>query len=153
MRHAFIPAHGVISGLHAAFSTLAIIRGMSTVIRVMPNGLSRPWRSLNPKNWAAILTKAQKEVAVARHEAGNDAAALAALKSVEQHLAAAAKHHQMLHEECCKDSVDGGICMRHCNQILLELDKAQAEQDALIRDLEIKAKPARGTPPTRAQQR
>lgn len=83
------------------------------------------------------ISKAQKELAEAKQDAGNDPQTLAALKSVEQHLANAAKHHAMLHEECCKDSVDGGACMKHCNQILLELDKAQAEQDALIRTMEM----------------
>jgi len=92
------------------------------------------------------ISKAQKEVTAARQEVGKDAAALATLKSVEQHLAAAEKHHKMLHEECCKDSVDGSVCMKHCSQILLELDKAQAEQDSLIRDMELKTHPAHGTP-------
>ena len=84
------------------------------------------------------ITKAQKDLATARQEAGNDAKTLAALKTVDQHLTAAAEHHKMLHEECCKDEVEGSVCMEHCNQILLELDKAQAEQDALIRSMEIK---------------
>ena len=61
------------------------------------------------------------------------------LKSVEEHLAAAAEHHKMLHKECCKDAVHGDVCMKHCNEILLELDMAQAKQDALIRSLEIGA--------------
>ncbi len=83
------------------------------------------------------ITKAQKELATAKTEAGNDAATLAALKSIEQHLATAAAQHAMLHEECCKDAVDGGVCMKHCNQILLELDKAQAEHNALMRAMEM----------------
>jgi hypothetical protein len=84
------------------------------------------------------IAKAQNEMAKAKKEAGNDAATLAALKSIEQHLATAAAQHAMLHEECCKDAVDGGVCMKHCNQILLELDKAQAEHNALIRSLEMR---------------
>jgi len=91
------------------------------------------------------IDKAQKDLAAARKEVGNDAQALATLKSVQQHLAAAAAQHKMLHEECCKDSVDGDVCMQRCSQILLELDKAQAEQDALIRSMEIK-----GAPPSSA---
>lgn len=90
------------------------------------------------------ITKAQKDLATARQEAGNDAKTLAALKTVDQHLTAAAEHHKMLHEECCKDEVEGSVCMEHCNQILLELDKAQAEQDALIRSMEIKSRSANG---------
>jgi hypothetical protein len=83
------------------------------------------------------IAKAKREVAASRQEAGDDAATLAALKSIDQLLEAAAKQHAMLHEECCKDAVDGSVCMKHCNQILLALDKAQAEQDALIRSTEI----------------
>ena len=98
------------------------------------------------------IEKAQKDTKATRQELGNDPAALAALKSVEKHLAAAVEHHKMLHEECCKDSVDGGVCMKHCNMILAELDKAQVEQDALIREIETKAKTAGGAAPSRHQQ-
>lgn len=90
------------------------------------------------------ITKAQKDLAAAKKEAGDDAKTLATLKAVEQHLTAAAEHHKMLHEECCKNEVDGSVCMKHCNQILLELDKAQAEQDALIRSMEIEANSSGG---------
>ncbi|QDV73781.1 hypothetical protein K2D_20340 [Planctomycetes bacterium K2D] len=84
------------------------------------------------------IISAQKELAVVRKEVGSDAAAAAPLKSIDQHLAAAEKQHAMLFEECCKESVDGLACMKHCNQILLQLDKAQAEHDALMRSMEIK---------------
>jgi hypothetical protein len=83
------------------------------------------------------ITKAQKDLALVKNDAGNDAKTLAALKAVEKHLVAAAEQHKMLHEECCKDAVHGEVCMKHCNEILLELDMAQAKQDALIRSLEI----------------
>jgi hypothetical protein len=83
------------------------------------------------------IVRAQKEVAAAREELGTDPKTVAALKSVDEHLAAAAKHHALLHEECSKDSVDGSVCMNCCNNILLELDRAQAEHDALMRSMEI----------------
>lgn len=98
------------------------------------------------------ITKAQKDLAAARQEAGNDAKTLAALKTVEQHLTAAAEHHKMLHEECCKDEVEGSVCMKHCSQILLELDKAQAEQDALIRSMEIEMHSSGGATATHRHQ-
>lgn len=85
------------------------------------------------------ITEAQQDLSVVGNELGNDAAARDNLKSIQDHLAAAQRQHAMLHEECCKDSVNGLTCMKHCNQILLELDKAQAEHDALIRSLEIHA--------------
>jgi hypothetical protein len=84
------------------------------------------------------ISKAQKAIAKARTEAGDDAQTLSALKSVEKHLAAAADQHKMLHEECCKDEVNGSACMKHCSQILSELNKAQEEQAALIHAKETK---------------
>lgn len=84
------------------------------------------------------ITNAQQELATVSKEVSSDPDAVAALKSINEHLAAAAKQHKMLHEECCKDSVDGSMCMNCCNKIILELDKAQAEHDALIRSLEMK---------------
>jgi hypothetical protein len=87
------------------------------------------------------ITTAQQQLDTVRQEIGNDPAAATPLKTIDQHLATAEKQHKMLYEECCKESVDGLACMKHCNQILLELDKAQAEHDALIRSLEIKAQP------------
>ncbi|QEG35790.1 hypothetical protein [Bythopirellula goksoeyrii] len=88
------------------------------------------------------ITKAQQELVTVQKEVGSDPAAVSALKSINEHLAAAVKHHKMLHEECCKDSVDGSICMNCCNTIILELDKAQAEHDALMRSMEMKEKPS-----------
>jgi hypothetical protein len=83
-----------------------------------------------------IIANGQKEIAAAREFAGTDTKALSAYKSIDGHLSAAAKHHTMLHEECCKDAVDGNVCAKCCNDILMELDKAKAEHDALIKSLE-----------------
>ena len=91
------------------------------------------------------ITMAKKEVAVAQKEASGDAATLAKLKSIDQHLTTAAEHHEMLHKECCKTTVDGMVCMDCCNKILTELDKAQAEQDALIRTTEMDMKSSGST--------
>ena len=86
------------------------------------------------------ISNAHKALVKARKEADKDAETLSALKSIEKHLTAAADQHKMLHEECCKDAVEGSVCMKHCSQILTELDKAQAEQGALIRSMEMKIK-------------
>ncbi len=91
------------------------------------------------------IAKAQKDLSAARKEAGDGSAELSVLKSIEQHLASAAATHKLLDEECCKDEVDGSVCMKHCNEILLHLDKAQAEQDALIRSVEMGAHSKSGT--------
>ncbi len=87
------------------------------------------------------IKTAQQELATVRQEVGNDPAGTQTLKTIDQHLGTAEKQHKMLYEECCKESVDGLACMKHCNQILLELDKAQAEHDALMRSMEIKSQP------------
>lgn len=86
------------------------------------------------------ITEAQRELAAARQELGDDSATMAALKSIGDHLAAAGKHHKMLHEECHKPSVNRTACMKHCNTVILELDKAQAEHDALMRSRAIRTK-------------
>lgn len=88
------------------------------------------------------ITTAQQELATVRKEVGSDPVATQTLQTIEQHLGTAGKQHKMLYEECCKESMDGLACMKHCNQILLELDKAQAEHDALLRSLEIKSQSA-----------
>ena len=84
------------------------------------------------------IAGAQKELAIARKEAGKDKDTLAALDVVEKHLAKAAEMHKALHEECCKDDVDGGICAKHCSEITKELEKAMTEHAALIRKHELK---------------
>ncbi len=84
------------------------------------------------------INKSQQELATTTNEVGNDPDAVAAVKSINEHLAAAAKHHKMLHEECGKEAVDGKACMTCCNTILQELDKAQLEHDALMRSMEMK---------------
>jgi hypothetical protein len=84
------------------------------------------------------IARAQQELAVVRQEVGSDPATAETLKTIDQHLAVADKEQTMLYAECCKDSVDGLACMKHCNQIIMELDKAQAEHDALMRAMEIK---------------
>lgn len=85
------------------------------------------------------IAKAQQELTVVRQEVGSDPAAAASLKAIDNHLSAAAKQHEMLHMECCKDAVDGMACLKHCSQILLELDKAKSEHDAMMRSTEVKA--------------
>ena len=83
------------------------------------------------------ISRARQELKTAQKEVGQDPAAAATLTTIDEHLVTAAKEHAMLHEQCCKDSVDGTACMEHCSRILLELDKAQAEHDALLRTMEI----------------
>lgn len=83
------------------------------------------------------IAQARQELATAKSELGGDPTTTTTLKKIDQHLGIAEKQHQLLHKECCKESVDATACMQHCSQILLELDRAQAEHDALMRAKEI----------------
>jgi len=85
------------------------------------------------------ITKAKQAFATACQEKGNDETTIASLKSIEKHLASAENEHKVLHAECCKSSVDGKVSMSCCSSITLDLEKAQAEHNALLRSLEMKA--------------
>lgn len=82
------------------------------------------------------IADAQRDVHAIRESAADDAATLAALDIVEKHLAKAAEMHKQLHAECQKEKVDGGVCSHCCNEITKELEKAMAENAALIRTLD-----------------
>jgi len=115
-------------------------RDIYTYSRV-PHGIEPSIAKAESEELGKRITQAQQDLSVVGAELGDDAAATKSLKSIQDHLAAAQQQHAMLHEECCKDSVNGLTCMKHCNQILLELDKAQTEHDALMRSLEIQGQP------------
>ncbi len=85
------------------------------------------------------IVRAQQGFSTACQEARGNTATITALKSVEKHLESSAHQHKMLHEECCKPSVNGKVSMSCCSKIILDLDKAQAEHSALLRSSEIKA--------------
>ena len=76
---------------------------------------------------------AKKDLGTVRKEATTDKAVLAKLDAIEKHLAAAMGHHKMMHEECCKDHVDGDKTADCCSDMITELEKAQAEHRALVR--------------------
>ena len=58
---------------------------------------------------------------------------------ISQHLAKAAELHKGLDMECCKATVDGKVCAKCCSDIIKELDKAAAEQNALTRQMDHEA--------------
>lgn len=76
---------------------------------------------------------AKKELSTVRKEAVVDKAVIAKLDAIEKHLIAAMNHHKMMHEECCKDQVEGEKTADCCSDLITELEKAQAEQRALMR--------------------
>lgn len=84
------------------------------------------------------LDAAQRELDVVRAEFPTDEETLASLKAIDDHLARAAKTHEILHAESSKDSVDGNHCAACCIDITKNLEMALAEHDALVRKLELK---------------
>jgi hypothetical protein len=85
------------------------------------------------------ITNAQQHVGAVRAEIGDDKKAAAAVDSIQKHLDSAAASHAKLHAECCKDMVDGQVCGDCCSDVTKELEKAMAEHDALVRQLNLDA--------------
>ena len=54
-------------------------------------------------------------------------------EAIEKHLDKALERHKQMDSECCKDKVDGTSVAGFCDEVLVELDKALAEQQSLIR--------------------
>lgn len=79
------------------------------------------------------VAAATKELAIVRKEAEANEAILTKLDAIEKHLAVAMDHHKMMHEVCCKDHVEGEKSADCCSDMITELEKAQAEQRALMR--------------------
>ena len=104
---------------------------------------SRDVKKIQPEVAKAESTKLGENIATAQHDldalrksAAGDAKALAALDVVQEHLKKAAETHKTLHAECSKDVVDGGVCTHCCSEITKELEKAMAENAALMRNLD-----------------
>lgn len=66
-------------------------------------------------------------------KAAVDKLILVKLDAIEKHLSAAMNHHKMMHGECCKAEVDGQKTTECCNEMITEIEKAQAEHRALMR--------------------
>ncbi len=88
------------------------------------------------ENIGRNLEAAKREFATVRAALGGNKEALVALDGIGKHLNKAAETQKSLHEECCKDSPDSGVCAGCCSDITKELDKAVAEHDALMRTLQ-----------------
>jgi excinuclease UvrABC helicase subunit UvrB len=83
------------------------------------------------------ITKAQKHMASMRKhaKATNDKETLAALDSIDKHLADASKNHADMKETCMKDNVDGKASMECCKVIDDSLAKAISEHDKLMKHI------------------
>jgi hypothetical protein len=79
------------------------------------------------------IVKAKRHMAWMRKQAANDKETLAALDSIDKHLADAEKAHAAMCVACMKDNVDANESMRCCNAIDESLAKAIAEHDKLMK--------------------
>lgn len=79
------------------------------------------------------IVKAKRHMAWMRKQAADDKETLAALDSIDKHLADAEKAHAEMCAACLKDNVDADESMRCCNVIDESLAKAIAEHDKLMK--------------------
>jgi hypothetical protein len=79
------------------------------------------------------IVKAKRHMAWMRKQAADDKETLAALDSIDKHLADAEKAHADMCAACMKDHVDSDESMRCCNVIDESLAKAIAEHDKLMK--------------------
>ncbi len=104
---------------------------ISTLILLSP--LPPPVAKRQSEDIGKSVAAATKELAIVRKEAEANEAILTKLDAIEKHLAVAMDHHKMMHEVCCKDHVEGEKSADCCSDMITELEKAQAEQRALMR--------------------
>ena len=83
------------------------------------------------------IVGAQQHVAVLQEQFKSSPSKLESVKTINQHLTKAAELQKDLHTECCKQTVDGMVCAKCCSKIIKELDKAAAEHESLVREVEI----------------
>ena len=105
-----------------------------SVPRVEP-AIAQPDSELIGHNIAA----AKKDLKVIRQDASENQEMVKRLDAVEKHLVAADKHFKELHGECCKEDANSDVAMSCCNELIKELEKANAEHDALLRAMQAKS--------------
>lgn len=88
------------------------------------------------------LTASQEDLKALRKELDKDSAMKGRLDEIEKHLKAAVEHHKAVHTESTKEGGDAQALLDSCNDLIKELDKAQAEHKALLRKLSA-TKPAK----------
>lgn len=81
------------------------------------------------------LTASQEDLKALRKELESDKAMKARLDEIEKHLKAAVEHHKAVHAESTKEGGDAQALLDSCNDLIKELEKAQAEHKALLRKL------------------
>lgn len=93
------------------------------------------------------LVGAQQQVTALQEMCKGSPTKLESVKTISQHLTKAAELQKDLHVECCKETVDGMVCAMCASKIVKELDKAAAEHEALVREMEIDANHDGAHPP------
>lgn len=85
------------------------------------------------------IVGAQQHVTALQEKCKNSPTKLESVKTISQHLTKAAELQKDLHMECCKETVDGMVCAMCASKIVKELDKAAAEHESLVREIEFDA--------------
>ncbi len=86
------------------------------------------------------IVGAQQHVSVLQEQCKGSPSKLESVKTISQHLTKAAELQKDLHMECCKETVNGMVCAMCASKIVKELDKAAAEHESLVREMEIEAR-------------
>jgi predicted cupin superfamily sugar epimerase len=94
------------------------------------------------------IVGAQQHVAVLQEQCKSSPSKLESVKTITQHLTKAAELQKDLHMECCKETVDRMVCAMCASKIVKELDKAAAEHESLVREMEMDSRHDATLPPT-----
>lgn len=104
-----------------------------------PAVVSAPVMKSESQRLEQTIVVAKQNVAALQEKCKNSPSKLESVKTIDQHLTKAAELQKDLHMECCKETVDGMVCAMCASKIVKELDKAAAEHEALVREMEIDA--------------
>lgn len=103
-----------------------------------------PQQQVNPEvakeaadSVGGYIAKAQKHMAYMRKvaETSKDSATLAALDTIDKHLADAAQSHEEMKDSCLKESIDSKHTLECCKPMYDHISKAIGEHDKLMKRL------------------
>ncbi len=112
-----------------------------------PAVVSAPVMKSESQSLGQTIVGAQQHVAALQEKCKNSPTKLESVKTISQHLTKAAELQKDLHMECCKETVDGMVCAMCASKIVKELDKAAAEHESLVREMEMDAHHEVAQPP------
>ena len=102
-----------------------------------PAVVSAPIMKSESQRLEQTIVVAKQNVAALQEQFKSNPTKLESVKTIDQHLTKAAELQKELHMECCKETVDGMVCAMCASKIVKELDKAAAEHESLVREMEI----------------